>query len=59
MHITSMTFPLEGLTINKVLSLNLTACKHKIEELSRTAKGEAMSLPCLGFLTPDLAVFCS
>jgi hypothetical protein len=44
MHITGVTFPLEGLTINKVLSLNLTACKHKIEELSRTAKGVSLRL---------------
>lgn len=39
MHMTGVTFPLEGLTVAKVLALDLLSHHHKIEELARTAEG--------------------
>lgn len=41
MHMTKVTFPLEGLTISKVMSLRLPNCANKIQELARTALSEA------------------
>ncbi|EDQ92908.1 uncharacterized protein MONBRDRAFT_22149 [Monosiga brevicollis MX1] len=41
MHITGTTFPLEGLTLSKVLSLQLVDYAHKIQELARLAAAEA------------------
>ncbi|EGD79261.1 hypothetical protein PTSG_09985 [Salpingoeca rosetta] len=41
MHMTGITFPLEGLTIRKVLSLRLLKYANKIQELARSATGEA------------------
>lgn len=41
MHMTKVTFPLEGLTINKVMSLHLPNCANKVQELARTALSEA------------------
>eukprot|EP00049_Salpingoeca_infusionum_P010521 m.181684 g.181684 ORF g.181684 m.181684 type:complete len:5518 (-) comp14663_c1_seq3:1709-18262(-) len=41
MHMTGVTFPLEGLTVQKLMSLELPKYAPKIEELTRSALGEA------------------